>query len=105
MRKCLLVPALVLGVLPQLAVAHSAAEVFANPFTPRAQMAETSGNGAFTVVVAPNLTDMKAAEAAARAESARFCQSIGMSAPDTFRYHNLHSDHVLDAWEFGGRCD
>lgn len=93
------------ALLSHPAAAHSDREIDANPFQPRAEMADTRDNGAFTVVVAPSLADKAAAAAAARAESAKFCQRLGMSAPETFRRYRPHSTYVLDAWEFSGKCD
>jgi hypothetical protein len=91
--------------LPQSGAAHSVEQVLNNPIAPRAQLAASSRWGHFAVVVSPNLVEYERAGAAALAETARYCQSIGKSAPVQFSYVRRYSTYVLDGWEFGGTCD
>lgn len=104
MRNMLCAAALAAVLLPGLAAAHAPVEIVANPIQPRAQIARTTASGAFSVVVAPNLVEYARAGAAALAESARYCQSIGKTAPAEFGRVRRYSDLVLEGWEFRGRC-
>lgn len=97
--------ALGLASAPLAVSAHSSAEILANDTRAHAEFAVTSAAGEFVLVVAPNLVDYASANAAALAETARYCQSIGKAAPAAFGQVERYSDYVLDAWEFSGTCE
>lgn len=105
LKRMTLALAFGLGAPPYAALAHSEGQTMHTPFQPQAQIAVNDRWGRFSIVVHPNLVEYPRASSAALAESARYCQSIGKSAPAAFRYVRRHSDHVLDGWEFGGRCE
>ena len=85
--------------------ASSDQAMMANPWQPQAEFAVTTAAGGFVLVVAPNLVEHARARASALAKAARYCQSIGKSAPAEFDYVKRYSDYVLDGWEFGGACE
>lgn len=104
MRRTWMATVVAVALVPGTGLAHSEGQVLDRPFEPRAQIAVNDRWGRFSVVVSPTLVEYPRASAAALAESARYCRGIGKSAPQDFTYVRRHSQHVLDAWEFGGRC-
>lgn len=90
--------------VPAAGIAHSADAVMQASGSPQAEFAVTTDQGKFVVVVTPNLVNYTKASAAALAEVARYCQSIGRTAPARFGYVHRYSDFALDGWEFGGAC-
>lgn len=104
MTKRALIGAVALCAAASGAAAHSSSEILSNPWQPRTEFATTTAAGNFVLVVAPNLVDYTRARAAALAESARYCQSIGKAAPAKFGRIDRYSDIVLDGWEFAGKC-
>ena len=97
--------AMALTLAPGMGLAHSDRAILANPWGPHTEFAVTTAGGDFVLVVAPNLVEYAEARAAAVAESARFCQSLGKTAPAEFGHISRYSDTVLDGWEFAGRCE